>query len=328
MATKRLFVAVSFLSWFASTHAADLQVTLRIRDDSGKPVMGATGSISIFQRWKPGDGFGEDIYKRIRGITDQSGSVVLRSAGRRDVVKYGVLPKEGYYESGGGEYWFATNTAGRWQPWNPTIDIILKPIINPVPMYARKIEKHTSFGSQPRGYDLIVGDWVKPEGRGTNADLIFQMAGFWNGPFDHDATLSLSFAQPQDGIQEFVAPPRLKGSDFRSPREAPTNGYQSRISWHRARKPGQAQKDQIDESAAKRSYFFRVRTIVDSNGGIASTLYGKVYDGFDFFGSPTNCLLTSGSCYLNPEPNSRNMEFDPKRNLAKGLKFLEEVREP
>jgi len=32
--------------------------------------------------------------------------------------------------------------------------------------------------------------------------------------------------------------------------------------------------------------------------------------------------------YLNPTPNDRNVEFDPKRNLMKNLKPLEEVTEP
>ena len=32
--------------------------------------------------------------------------------------------------------------------------------------------------------------------------------------------------------------------------------------------------------------------------------------------------------YLNPEPNLRNMEFDPKRNLMKNLKPLEGVDAP
>jgi hypothetical protein len=30
----------------------------------------------------------------------------------------------------------------------------------------------------------------------------------------------------------------------------------------------------------------------------------------------------------NPEPNSRNMEFDPKQNLFKNLKPLEQVAAP
>jgi hypothetical protein len=32
--------------------------------------------------------------------------------------------------------------------------------------------------------------------------------------------------------------------------------------------------------------------------------------------------------YLNPTPNSHSMEFDPKQNLLKGLKFDEGVDEP
>src|SRR5213075_2800665 len=96
------------------------------------------------------------------------------------------------------------------------------------------------------GYDLVVGDWVAPNGKGTNGDLVFEMNGHWNGPFDHDATLSLSFTGSQDGIQEFNAPHRLRGSDFRSPREAPVDGYHAKLSWHRARKPGQRKELQID----------------------------------------------------------------------------------
>ena len=35
-----------------------------------------------------------------------------------------------------------------------------------------------------------------------------------------------------------------------------------------------------------------------------------------------------GDSYLNPEPNSRNMEFDPKQNLFKNLPPLERVTAP
>lgn len=326
MITKHLLVALSFL--FTSTHAAELQVTLRIRDDFGKPVMGATGSISIFQRWKPGDGFGEDIYKRVRGITDQNGVVVLTGAGRRNVVKYGVLPKEGYYESGGGEYWFSTNVAGRWQPWNPTIDVVLKPIVNPVPMYARHIKVHFPAPTNTYGYDLIVGDWVAPYGKGQTTDFVFQVTGYWRNVSDLDSTLTLTFVNPLDGIQQFAAPTRLRGSDLRSPREAPLDGYHSKWTWRRAWKPGQLSPDQIDDTKGDSNYFFRVRTISDEQGKIKSALYGKIYEGFKFSGAISNGFLNSGPCFLNPEPNSRNMEFDPKRNLAKGLKMLEQVREP
>lgn len=32
--------------------------------------------------------------------------------------------------------------------------------------------------------------------------------------------------------------------------------------------------------------------------------------------------------YLNPTPNDRNIEFDPKRNLFTNLSSSEEVRDP
>lgn len=32
--------------------------------------------------------------------------------------------------------------------------------------------------------------------------------------------------------------------------------------------------------------------------------------------------------YLNPTPNDRNLEFDPKRNLLQGLKATERVESP
>ena len=65
------------------------------------------------------------------------------------------------------------------------------------------------------------------------------------------------------------------------------------------------------------NYYFRVRTKVDDGGNIVSAYYGKIYGDFMQF-----------SYYLNPTPNSRNVEFDPKRNLMTHLKFDEGVSAP
>jgi hypothetical protein len=60
-----------------------------------------------------------------------------------------------------------------------------------------------------------------------------------------------------------------------------------------------------------------VRTVLDEQGNVKSALYGKIYGDFMHF-----------SYYLNPTPNSRNVEFDPKRNLSKNLSNMEGVSEP
>jgi hypothetical protein len=60
-----------------------------------------------------------------------------------------------------------------------------------------------------------------------------------------------------------------------------------------------------------------VRTVKDHAGNIVSARYGKIYGDFMQF-----------SYYLNPTPNDRNIEFDPKQNLLGGLKSFERVSAP
>jgi hypothetical protein len=102
---------------------------------------------------------------------------------------------------------------------------------------------------------------------------------------------------------------------LRSPHEAPTNEYQTEVVKIMSRHPGQGSKDDMNDP--NRNYVFRVRTVLDKQGNIVSTHYGKIYGDFMQF-----------SYYLNPSPNSRNIEFDPKHNLIGGLQPLEEVSQP
>ena len=74
------------------------------------------------------------------------------------------------------------------------------------------------------------------------------------------------------------------------------------------------------------NYFFRVRTKEDAQGNIVSALYGKIYGEFNN-GSGIGDKV-SYTYYLNSEPNSLNMEFDPSRNLFKKLPSLEQVSAP
>jgi hypothetical protein len=64
---------------------------------------------------------------------------------------------------------------------------------------------------------------------------------------------------------------------------------------------------------------------MDASGNVTSALYGKIYG--DFSQDIGNDAVRF-TYYLNPEPNSRNMEFDPKQNLFKNLPPLEQVTAP
>jgi hypothetical protein len=66
-----------------------------------------------------------------------------------------------------------------------------------------------------------------------------------------------------------------------------------------------------------RNFYFRVRTALDHQGNVVSAQYGKIYGD-----------LAQFRYYLNPTPNDRNIEFDPKQNLVGGLQSFERVTSP
>jgi hypothetical protein len=181
-------------------------------------------------------------------------------------------------------------------------------------MYAKKLNTHVPALDKPVGFDLMAGDWVAPYGKGANADILF--VGHFDKHVDgeSDFTLTVSFPNSDDGIQEFTEPDAEIGSFLRSSHEAPPDGYQSH--WVQAddRKPG---KPIETNRASNHNYYFRVRTVLDSQGNILSTHYGKIYGDFMEF-----------TYYLNPTPNDRNVEFDPNKDLLSGLPFDARVRLP
>ena len=142
-----------------------------------------------------------------------------------------------------------------------------------------------------------MGDWVVPYGKGSNSDIIFTEEFNKQSITDFYYKLTISFQNAGDGILEYTVPEVEKGSGLRSPHDAPLDGYQSKLIKENYHHPGEAGKPyDFDEN---RIYLFRV-TLPDGPH------YGKIYGDFMQF-----------SYYLNPTPNDRNIEFDPKHNLFK-----------
>ncbi len=326
-----------------ATHAGDpdAQVTFRVIDDFGNVVAGAPVTVSTFLRWVPGAEFGRDEYDRVTGVTDTNGLVVLKLPSKTGSVRYSVsgvfdrmnkmeLGDTVYYMDRGGSLLFTNQLADQWQPWNPTVDILLKEVVNPIPMFA-----HSFVNSRPRlqlpefsktvGFDLMISDWVSPYGKGEIVDLLFKLnttdlgqRKIDRGPM-YDAKFSVVFANDGDGIQEFFSHPR-EGSAFRSPRFAAESGYSNAL----VKSSYEHEAESHHERREDQNYFFRVRTKKDNSGNIITALYGKIYG--DIAYSSKGVLRFA--YYLNPTPNDRNMEFDPSRNLFTNLPPLEEVRDP
>ena len=182
-------------------------------------------------------------------------------------------------------------------------------------MYAKKAInlKLPEFG-KPIGYDLMVGDWVAPYGKGGSSDIILKKDYYEKASNDYYSKVTVSFPKTGDGIQLFTPSEAEIGSSFCSTHEAPADGYQPELTRETSASPGQPSKVEYD---ASRVYFFRVRTALDHNGNVVSAHYGKIYGDF-----------MTITYYLNPTPSDRNIEFDPKQNLLGGIESFEQVSAP
>ncbi len=312
------------------------KITVRVTNESGSPITNATVHAGFATAIKPGWGWGAGKPNEIQGLTDTNGVCVLQGSGNGGSVGIGVR-KDGYYGSAGYEIVF-TNLTGtimrKWEPWNPTVNVILKQIGAPIPMYAKSFgNRSIPTSNQPVGFDLMAGDWVSPHGKGQETDLRFTFSfepervhtnWYGSSPRIHrlfDYSLAISFCNKDDGAVPVSVTPHKGGSALRLPPMAPEAGY-SPLSPRRVyQQEGKPQRTDIQKD---QNYFFRVRTKKDDNGNIVSALYGKIYGDFQF---DERGRLTF-TYYLNPTPNDRNVEFDPTKNLFKNLSSLEQVRIP
>ena len=277
-----------------------------VSDDDENPISG----VSI-------KGLGR---RSIAGTTDARGTFLWPS----DSVQEVTLSKPGYYKTKGFPDRHALNTAEPAGSRTNCLNVVLKQIRDPIPMFAKGL-RDTKFPAYnvPLFYDLVKGDWLPPYGRGETVDFIFRLDCVF-GEMRRDnihmykSTFTLNFQNDGDGIQEVTQWP---GSALRLPRYAPADGYERK--W--------VEKGYRNENgssgAQSKDYFFRVRTKKDDSGRIVSALYGKIQNSLHAE------VVISGSWlrltyYLNPTPNDRNMEFDPKHNLMENTSQFEEVYEP
>jgi hypothetical protein len=267
------------------------KATLRAVDESGNPISGANADIGYYANSQPANAL---------GITDTNGMFTASHAVPESLAEVSLqAEKSGYYTT-----WERRLLGPNYDPakWIFTQTLVLKKIGKPIAMYAKRINSlRVPEFNKAIGYDLMIGDWVGPYGKGVNTDLFITekhtdpQSGY---------ILSVSFPKPGDGIQEFTLPDAEKGGGLRSAHEAPADGYQREVS-------------QTETTNPNRNFYLRVRTKLDENGNVVSARYGKIYGD-----------LAQFTYYFNPTLNDRNIEFDPKQNLLGGLQSFEQVTAP
>jgi len=312
------FIVLTTNCVFAQTNAEEHQwrVTLKVVDEGGNPVAGANAGVGYYTY--------DSQPARIDGITDTNGIFTALHSAVPSISGLDLgfrVEKQGHYTT-----WIKYDLGAGYDSdkWNTIQTLILKKVVHPIPMYARRAQIEVPVLDKQIGFDLEKYDWIAPYGIGEYSDIVFEAHRRWVSRHDFDATVKISFPNSGDGLLAVSVPPVQGSTGPKVPVSTPLNSYVPELQIGLGNTPIGGWKDDNKNG----NYYFRVRTFLDSNGNVKSTLYGKIYGGFtlDPINSKTTFILFT--YYLNPTPNDQNVEFDPNRNLFQGLPFIERVKEP
>lgn len=298
------------------------EVRLRIVDENDQPIAGVQTLIAFTTAV-----FGGEM--RREGLTDLGGLFSGSGQGEGDVLVRANKP--GYY-----------GAVFRKRPNDQILKLDLKLVLpknnHPVPLYALCLNLGTgaptlklSVQNDWLDYDLAVGDWVKPRGKGEVADIRFKFHNEFKGWKMDDERMAATRAHQNnrnvseerlrelygkyDGELEISFPGEKEGlveekgrfliySQLTMPHEAPMEGYAP--TRHYTAKTYGFRTDPENVG-----FFLRTRVKLDKDGKIVSANYAKVSGDFQFDARGILGL----TYYYNPTANDRNLEFDPKKNL-------------
>ena len=172
--------------------APEVKIDVVVRDEQGTPIKGVEvgGYFS-----------GPFASAPDKAKTDVDGRVVLRG---KAILQVSVA------SGGDGTPWYLSSLDiipegidADKQGWNIKREgtLILRKKRNPTPLAVRRIELVPPSLEKPYAYDLEIGDYVQPYGKGKTPDLVFRSVLLRNdGPMDLDYRLDVSFSNLGDGI--------------------------------------------------------------------------------------------------------------------------------
>jgi hypothetical protein len=288
------------------------KVSVCVVDDEGLPINEVHTEIFEFHDFNSPFGF-----------TDNNG---LYSGYIKNIYSAigGVFEKEGYYKTIG-SFW-------RWKEWekvppsSTNFTIVMKRIINPVPIKTKEVSLFFPQFETPFGFDYEIGDWIFPNGKGKVEDMRLTLSGRYSSKSDYDMTMLVAFPDGHDGMQPFFVPPEdgsgLLHSKLPPPQIAPDSGYARTLErFTRLQPPNRRGYSSYD---ATKRWIFRTRTAVDDKGDIIAANYGW---------TTTDMIFAPGkgvgnirfTYYYNPDPHSRSLE--PKEIADQQAKeFAETMR--
>ena len=307
---KFVFVALALIAPLSGC-ANNLNATVRVRvtDESGQPIHNVRSRLLSLS-----------MYDAPSGLTDINGifSIYLKNI---HAEISGYFEKPGYYKTKG-TFWSWGLGQGLVPPADTIFPVVLKRIVEPIPMQQKKVDAVFPRLNEPVGFDMEIGDWVSPDGKGQTADIFMTAEGFYNSPKDVSMTMRAEFSGELNGIQSFHVQSsedatQLLKSVLPVPPIAPETGYKNTFECFTRTLPTERYGTwSLDMT---RRWIYRVRVEVDEDGKIVSANYGWLTSDFTFSSNKGTGKIAF-TYYYNPNPQSRSLE--PKEIADRQVKNL------
>ena len=258
--------------------------------------------------------------------TNESGLIKAWGSSNSGGAGFAIVRAEGYYYPvhGDGLRFRKKNFFGVWQPDDLVVTVKLQRVEHPIPLWVKKelLNVKQEIANINRGsfsYDLMMGEWLPPFGKGKVADIEFTRLPHEDlGEGENDGikansyrdAVAVRFVGNDNGIIECWPP---AGACLKI-RSAPEGDYvHDYLCWE-----GLDRNLKYSTNYDKnRCLAFRIRVVKDDRGRIVNAYYGKIYNDIVAYTGAGHAIFgVMFSYYLNPTSLDRNLEWDRKTNLC------------
>jgi hypothetical protein len=286
------------------------ELSLRVMDNAGGLISGAEVTAYYYEERGVGQGWGIGKTLRIRTTSGEEGIARLNVPDSTDSVS---VSKVGFYSSSLDDLETATLLRAAIVDPNHAETIVLRRVLNPVAMYVRHVG-FTPIPGADSAFDLMVGDWVAPQGRGEEGDLTIRVDRVVRGLNDFNYKVVLVFS---GGALAMKRTDLDRRSAFKFPYHAPTGGYEESVILSGFMEGIEGNRDINGDQNAGYIFSLARREI----GGGHRLMSGKILGAIHY--DPKDSVKESyGSIsfryYLNPLGSG--LEWDTKNNLFSDIR--------
>ena len=305
----------------------EVKLLLSVKDNDGRSIRNAQIVACFSRLTDPTDPWKGQTSDKVTVLTDMNGKCEAVGNSLHEMTV--VARKDGYYESRETLHNSKVDRQkGQWVPYELEVNIVMRKIINPVPMYAwsMHLNSYPVKTNEWAGYDMLRAEWMPPHGNGKTEDVRFHV---WRSTNGYDRTqpsqiLTARFMGEKNGVCGIDDHLISAQSWLKFPYNAPRDGYTEEE--FRVERRLALYEFETKTNTGTTNCFFRIRSKTDKDGNFIEGLYGKFRGPLEVDGGKN--IRIKMIYYVNPTPNDLNMEFDPKKNLINKMEVVKAVSFP